>query len=106
MNGNMVPMVLLVAAIALSWPKFIAMFRIETNRATMEMTVISVATAVFLGTAGLAFQQYGTAAGGIMCALGVGAGQILRKTTRVARLETTLSLACLAIFLAAIAPVL
>lgn len=106
MNGSIVPMALLVAAIALSWPKFIAMFRFETNPATMEMTTISVATAVFLGTTGLAFQQYGAAAGGIMCALGLGAGQSLRKTTRVARLETMLSLACLAIFLAAIAAVL
>jgi hypothetical protein len=86
MNGSLLPMALLVAAIALSWPKFIAMFRIESNRATLEMTVISAACAICIGAIGLSLQQYGAATGGIMCALGVGAGQFLRKTTSGARL--------------------
>ncbi|UVC08069.1 hypothetical protein IHQ71_23370 [Rhizobium sp. TH2] len=106
MNGNMVPMVLLVAAIALSWPKFLAMFRIETNPAATELAIISAASAACLGASGLALQQYGAAAGAIICVVGLGAGQFLRKGATVARLETTLSIACLAIFLAAKAPVL
>lgn len=106
MNGNMVPMVLLVAAIALSWPKFIAMFRITVSPPVMETAVISVAAAVFLGTTGLSLQQYGNAVGAIMCGLGLCAGEFLRRGVNIARLETTLSLACLAIFLAAKAPVL
>jgi hypothetical protein len=101
MNGNMGPMVLLVLAIALSWPKFLAMFRMETNPATPEVAVISVASAVCLGAIGLSLQQYGGIAGGIMCVLGFGAGQFLRKGAGTVPLKTTLSLACLAIFLAA-----
>ena len=106
MNGNMAPMGLLVAAIALSWPKFLAMFRIKANAASIEMAVISVASATCLGAMGLSLQQYGAAAGGIMCVLGLGTGQFLREGTSVARLETTLSVGCLAIFLAARAPVI
>lgn len=106
MDGNMVPMVLLVAAIALSWPKFLAMFRIDANPATMETAVISIATAACLGAVGLSLQQYGAVVGGLICVIGLGAGQFLRSGTIVARLETTLSIACLAIFLAARTPIL
>ncbi|CAN7670275.1 hypothetical protein [Rhizobium sp. LjRoot254] len=106
MDGNMVPMVLLVAAIALSWPKFLDMFRIQVSPPVMEAAVMSVAAAVFLGTAGLSLQLYGNAAGAIMCSLGLCAGEFLRRVVYIARLETTLSLACLAIFLAVRAPVL
>jgi hypothetical protein len=106
MNGNMVPMVLLVAAIALSWPKFLDMFRIKVSPPVMEAAVMSVAAAVFLGTTGLSFQLHGNAAGMIMCGLGLCAGEFLRRGVNIARLETTLSLACLGIFLVTRAPVL
>ena len=96
----MVPMMFLMAAIALGWPKFAGMFRCEPGGAAVELAIVSVATAAFLGAAGLAFQQFGVLAGGTACALAIGAGQFLPRRAGAARFETALAAMCLAIVIA------
>ena len=96
----MVPILFLMAAIALGWPKFAGMFRSEPRGAAAELAIVSVATAAFLGAIGLAFQQFGPLVGGTACALAVAAGLILQRQVGAARFQTALAAMCLAIFIA------
>ena len=57
MNAHLVPAVLLMAAIALSWPEFVAMFRLDGRVAVIEVSLISVATAASRGTIALTMPQ-------------------------------------------------
>ena len=100
----MVPMMFLMAAIALGWPKFASMFRVEPDGGVAEPAIVTVASATFLGAAGLAVQQSGVLTGGAACALAIGAGQFLPRRVGAARFETALSAACLAIVIAGITP--
>ena len=99
MNAHLVPAVLLMAAIALSWPEFVAMFRLDGRVAVIEVSLMSVATAAFLGAMGLALQQFGLIVGGLLCTAGACLGHCMRRTTHATQM-TLLSSGCILALLA------
>lgn len=105
MNSGMVSIVLLAASIALGWPKFLGMFKLEVNPAAAEFTLLSIATAVCLAAIALALQEFGPLLGGLICILAVGSGQALRREGSTAGPETVVSALCLALFLGRELPV-
>lgn len=97
MNADLVPLALLTVATALSWPEFASMFRVSGGRSTAEFSVMSAASAAFLGAVGLAMQQFGPVHGGIASLVGIFAGHWLRKDSATARAGALLSVACVAV---------
>lgn len=100
MNADVVPMALLMTAIALSWPEFVGMFRLRANPTVTQSAIMTLACAAGLGAAGLAIQNFGIMPGGLVCLLGILAGQFLRNDARMARAEAFLSVGCIAVVVA------